>query len=83
MRIKNIHGHSTAFAGRVIFRVVGVLVSSVFMLTGSACAYTLVSSNALVFVNVDHAAVGTYRETGVDWECPRLPFRTSAAAEAW
>lgn len=80
MRIKNIYGHSTAFAGRVIFRVVGGLVSSLFMLTGSACAYTLVSSNALVFVNVDHAAVGTYSTLAYGYQGDRCGLGMSSAS---
>lgn len=37
----------------------GVLLPALFALASSSYAFTLASSNALVFVNVDHAAVGT------------------------
>jgi hypothetical protein len=80
MQIKNIHGHSTAFAGRVIVRVVGVFFSSLFMLAGPACAYTLVSSNSLVFVNVDHAAVGTYSTLAYGYQGDRCGLGRSSAS---
>jgi len=38
----------------------GLVFAAVCLLANSSSGYTLVSSNALVFVNVDHAAVGTY-----------------------
>ena len=44
--------------GQVSYRVCGLLFFGLFLLATSSVAYTLVSSNALVFVNVDHAAVG-------------------------
>src|ERR1035438_6226474 len=37
-----------------------IILAVICVLALSARAYTLVSSNQLVFVNVDHAAVGTY-----------------------
>ena len=47
-------------AGQVGYRVRGLFFPALFLLANSLYGYTLVSSNALVFVNVDHAAVGTY-----------------------
>lgn len=52
--------HPKAMAGQFDYRFCGLLFSVMVMLAGSSSAYNLVSSNALVFVNVDHAAVGTY-----------------------
>jgi xylan 1,4-beta-xylosidase len=40
--------------------VIGWVLAAWLMAAGSSFAYTLVSSNQLVFVNVDHAAVGAY-----------------------
>ena len=47
-------------AGRVGYGVRGLFFAALCLGANSLSAYTLVSSNALVFVNVDHAAAGTY-----------------------
>jgi hypothetical protein len=60
MRMNHICHQPKVMAGQLSWGCGALLFCALFVLASSSSAYTLVSSNALVFVNVDHAAVGTY-----------------------